>query len=410
MIRAHKITLKLNNKQKTYMAKASGCARFAYNWALAEWQKEYAAGKKPNEAAMRRSLNAVKTTEFPWMLEVTKCAPQMAIKDLGKAFQNFFAKRTGYPKFKKKGLHDSFTLSNDQTKICGKRLRIPNLGFVKMREELRFDGKLLWVTVSRSGNDWCASVSVEIPDATTIQVNNAKVQSNSVVGIDLGISQLATLSTGEVFANPNALEKKLKTLRRVSRGLSRKQKGSRNREKSRRKLCDLHRSISDLRSDTLHKMTTSISKRFGVVCLEDLNVRGMTKNKHLARRLSDSSFGEIRRQLEYKTTSRGGRVLFVNAFFPSSKLCHVCLAKNESLTLADRTWQCSGCGTVHDRDLNAALNIRNHAVSYTVAGDARKACGEDGSGSKAVKRPRVKPASMKQESSVELTQVGLGRS
>ena len=410
MIRAHKITLKLNNKQKTYMAKASGCARFAYNWALAEWQKEYAAGKKPNEAAMRRSLNAVKTTEFPWMLEVTKCAPQMAIKDLGKAFQNFFAKRTGYPKFKKKGLHDSFTLSNDQTKICGKRLRIPNLGLVKMREELRFDGKLLWVTVSRSGNDWCASVSVEIPDATTIQVKNAKVQSNSVVGIDLGISQLATLSTGEVFANPNALEKKLKTLRRVSRGLSRKQKGSRNREKSRRKLCELHRSISDLRSDALHKMTTSISKRFGVVCLEDLNVRGMTKNKHLARRLSDSSFGEIGRQLEYKTTSRGGRVLFVNAFFPSSKLCHVCLAKNESLTLADRTWRCSGCGTVHDRDLNAALNIRNHAVSYTVAGDARKACGEDGSGSKAVKRPRVKPASMKQESSVELTQVGLGRS
>ena len=410
MIRAHKITLKLNNKQKTYMAKASGCARFAYNWALAEWQKEYAAGKKPNEAAMRRSLNAVKTTEFPWMLEVTKCAPQMAIKDLGKAFQNFFAKRTGYPKFKKKGLHDSFTLSNDQTKICGKRLRIPNLGLVKMREELRFDGKLLWVTVSRSGNDWCASVSVEIPDAPTIPVNNAKVQSNSVVGIDLGISQLATLSTGEVFANPNALEKKLKTLRRVSRGLSRKQKGSRNREKSRRKLCELHRSISDLRSDALHKMTTSISKRFGVVCLEDLNVRGMTKNKHLARRLSDSSFGEIRRQLEYKTTSRGGRVLFVNAFFPSSKLCHVCLAKNESLTLADRTWQCSGCGTVHDRDLNAALNIRNHAVSYTVAGDARKACGEDGSGSKAVKRPRAKPASKKQESSVELTQVGLGRS
>lgn len=410
MIRAHKITLKLNNKQKTYMAKASGCARFAYNWALAEWQKEYAAGKKPNEAAMRRSLNAVKTTEFPWMLEVTKCAPQMAIKDLGKAFQNFFAKRTGYPKFKKKGLHDSFTLSNDQTKICGKRLRIPNLGLVKMREELRFDGKLLWVTVSRSGNDWCASVSVEIPDAKTIQVNNAKVQSNSVVGIDLGISQLATLSTGEVFANPNALEKKLKTLRRVSRGLSRKQKGSRNREKSRRKLCNLHRSISDLRSDALHKMTTSISKRFGVVCLEDLNVRGMTKNKHLARRLSDSSFGEIRRQLEYKTTSRGWRVLFVNAFFPSSKLCHVCLAKNKSLTLADRTWQCSGCGTVHDRDLNAALNIRNHAVSYTVAGDARKACGEDGSGSKAVKRPRVKPASMKQESSVELTQVGLSRS
>jgi putative transposase len=410
MIRAHKITLKLNNKQKTYMAKASGCARFAYNWALAEWQKEYAAGNKPNEAAMRRHLNAVKATKFPWMLEVTKCAPQMAIKDLGKAFQNFFAKRTGYPKFKKKGIHDSFTLSNDQTKIHGKKLRIPNLGLVKMREDLRFVGKILWVTVSRKGNEWCASISVELPDAATSPSANLNHTISNVVGIDLGVTQLATLSTGEVFANPNALEKKLDKLRRLSRGLSRKQKGSKNREKSRRKLSQLHRSIGDLRSDALHKMTNHITRRFNVICLEDLNVRGMTKNKHLARRLSDSSFGEIRRQLEYKAASKGGSVLFVNAFFPSSKLCHICLAKNEGLTLADRQWQCAGCGATHDRDLNAALNIRNHAVSYTVAGEARQACGEEGSGSKAIKRPKVKPASVKQESSTKSARVGLGRS
>ena len=233
---------------------------------------------------------------------------------------------------------------------------------------------------------------------------------SNVVGIDLGVTQLATLSTGEVFANPNGLEKKLDKLRRLSRGLSRKQKGSRNREKSRQKLSKLHSSIGDLRSDSLHKMTTHITRRFNVICLEDLNVRGMTKNKHLARRLSDSSFSEIRRQLEYKAASRGGSVLFVNAFFPSSKLCHICLAKNEGLTLADRQWQCAGCGATHDRDLNAALNIRNHAVSYTVAGDARQACGEEGSGSKAIKRPKVKPASVKQESSTKSARVGLGRS
>jgi putative transposase len=410
MIRAHKIRLKLNNKQKTYMAKAAGCARFAYNWALAEWQKEYAAGNKPNEAEMRRRLNALKRTEFPWMLEVTKCAPQMAIKCLGKAYQNYFTKRAGYPKFKKKGIHDSFTLSNDQTKIHGRKLWIPNLGFVKMREDLRFEGKILWVTISRNGTEWCASVSVELSDAETPRSADSKGEVSAVVGIDLGITQLATLSTGEVFANPNALEKKLEKLRRLSRGLSRKEKGSKNREKSRRKICQLHRSISDLRSDTLHKMTTHITRRFNVICLEDLNVRGMTKNKHLARRLADSSFGEIRRQLEYKATSRGGNVLFVDAFFPSSKLCHNCLAKNESLTLADRTWQCAGCGAFHDRDLNAALNIRNHAVSYTVAGDARQACGEEGSGSKVIKRLKVKPASVKQESSTEPTRVGLGRS
>jgi putative transposase len=146
------------------------------------------------------------------------------------------------------------------------------------------------------------------------------------------------------IANPNALEKKFKTLRRLSRRLSRKQKGSKNREKSRRKLCALHRSISDLRSDTLHKMTTNISRRFNVVCLEDLNVRGMTKNKHLARRLSDSSFGEIRRQLEYKTTSRGGRVLFVNAFFQAQSYA----------TSVSQRMHASPSLTVHGSALGAA--------------------------------------------------------
>ena len=390
MIRAHKITLNLNNKQRTYCAKASGCARFAYNWALSEWKKSYEAGGEPNEAALRRELNAIKAKDFPWMSEVTKCAPQMAIKDLGKAFQNFFAKRSGYPKHKKKGVHDSFTLSNDQFKIRGRKIHIPHLGLVKMREELRFTGKPLWATVSRQADTWQVSISVEIPD-TEPELPPATVP-HDAVGIDLGITTLATLSTGEMFPNPNALEKKLSRLKRLSKALSRKQPRSKNRHKAKQKLSKLHKSITDLRSDALHKFTTSVTKNYDVICLEDLNVKGMTKNKHLSRRLSDSSFGEIRRQLEYKAQEKGGRVLFVGTFFPSSKLCSQCGVKNDELTLSDRVWQCGQCGSSHHRDINAAINIRNHAVSYPVASNPRQACGEESSGFQAVKRGRSETA------------------
>lgn len=385
MIRAHKITLNLNNKQRTYCAKASGCARFAYNWALAQWQKQYEADGKPNEAALRRELNAIKAKDFPWMSEVTKCAPQMAIKDLGKAFQNFFAKRAHYPKFKKKGLHDSFTLSNDQFKIRGKKIHIPHLGFVKMREELRFEGKPLWATVSRQADTWQVAVSVEMPDQSS---SSTIAHPEQAVGIDLGISHLATLSTGAMYPNPNALEKKLSRLKRLSRSLSRKQPRSKNRHKAKQKLSKLHKSITDIRSNALHQFTTHVTRQYGVICFEDLNVKGMTKNKHLSRRLSDSSFGEIRRQLEYKTQEKGGRVLLVGTFFPSSKLCSDCGTKNHELTLSDRVWSCQHCGSSHHRDINAAINIRNHAVSYTVASSARQACGEERSGFQAVKRGR----------------------
>ena len=143
MILAHKIRLDPNNKQSTYLAKACGVARFAYNWALDRWKTQYDAGEKVSEGKLRKELNAIKREEYPWMLEVTKCAPQLAIKDLGKAFQNFFAKRADFPKFKKKGQRDSFGLSNDQFSIKGKTIRIPNLGYVGMTEELRFDGKVM---------------------------------------------------------------------------------------------------------------------------------------------------------------------------------------------------------------------------------------------------------------------------
>jgi putative transposase len=178
MLIAHKIALDPNNVQATYLARAAGVARFAYNWALAEWQRQYAAHKAdpalpaPSQMALRRQLNAIKRDQFPWMLEVTKCAPQSAIIQLGEAFKNFFAHRARYPKFRRKGEHDRFTLSNDQFKVGEKRIRIPTLGWVRMSEKLRFAGRIVSATVSRAAGRWFASITVDTPDLSLPPAEN----------------------------------------------------------------------------------------------------------------------------------------------------------------------------------------------------------------------------------------------
>ncbi|WP_394543630.1 RNA-guided endonuclease InsQ/TnpB family protein [Azorhizophilus paspali] len=221
MILAHKIALAPNNAQATYFARAAGVARFAYNWALAEWGRQYEAHKadpaqpRPSQAALRRQLNAIKREQFPWMLEVTKNAAQMAIIQLGEAFKNFFAGRARYPRLRRKGVHDRFTLTNDQFALDGCRIRIPHLGWVRMREALRFSGKILSATISRVADRWFASISVDTQDLTHLP----KAENQGAVGVDLGVSALATLSTGEVIAGPKAHAALLKRLRRLSRSL-----------------------------------------------------------------------------------------------------------------------------------------------------------------------------------------------
>ena len=308
MIIAHKIALDPNNAQATYLARAAGTARFAYNWALAEWQRQYEAWKadnsqpKSSQAALRRQLNAIKREQFPWMLEVTKNAPQMAIIQLGEAFKNFFAGRAKYPKFRKKGVHDRFTLTNDQFSIDGCRIRIPNLGWVRMRESLRFAGKSMSATVSRVADRWFVSIAVDTVDDSHLP----KAENQGAVGVDLGVSALATLSTGETIGGPKPHTVLLSRLQRLSRSLSRKQKGSANRKKARAKLARLHARIANIRSDALHQLTTNLTRRFHAIGIEDLNVRGMVKNRHLSRSIADMGFFEFRRQLEYKAAMRGG--------------------------------------------------------------------------------------------------------
>lgn len=392
MLMAHKIALDLNNTQATYMACAAGTARFAYNWALAEWKRQYEAWKldnsqpKPSQMALRRQLNALKREQFPWMLDVTKNAPQMAIIQLGQAFQNFFAGRAKYPQFRKKGVHDRFTLTNDQFDIDASRMRIPNLGWVRMRETLRFTGKIMSATISRVADRWFVSITVDVPDSSHLP----QAKNQGVVGVDLGVSALATLSTGEVIHGPKAHKALLGRLQRLSRSLSRKQKGSANRKKAKAALARLHARIASIRSDALHKLTSDLTRRFDTIGVEDLNVRGMVRNRHLARSIADMGFFEMRRQLQYKAAMRGGQIVVADRFYPSSKTCSGCGHKLDALPLAVRHWECPACGQKNDRDINAAVNLRNMAVSSTVS-----ACGEEGSGRR--RKTAVKPASVKQE-------------
>ena len=395
MILAHKIALDPNNAQATYFVRAAGTARFAYNWALDEWQRQYDAWKqdnslpRPSQAALRRQLNALKRERFPWMLEVTKNAPQMAIIQLGEAFRNFFAGRAKYPKFRRKGVHDRFTLTNDQFSVEGSRIRIPNLGWVRMRESLRFTGKLLSATLSRVADRWFVSLTVDTEDPP-----KRKAENQGIAGVDLGVAALATLSTGETIIGPKPHKALLDRLCRFSRSLSRKQKGSSNRQKAKAKLARLHARIASIRADALHKLTSGISRRFHTIGIEDLNVRGMMANRHLARSIADMSFHEFRRQLEYKAERRGGIVVVADRWFPSSKTCSDCGSVQDKMPLSIRQWDCPGCGARHDRDLNAARNLATYAVSSTVS-----ACGEEGSGSG--RKTGVKPASVKQEISAE---------
>ena len=394
MLIAHRIRLEPNHVQATHLGRAAGVARFAYNWALAEWNRQYAAHKAdpafpaPSQLSLRRQLNAIKRDQFPWMLEVTKCAPQMAIIALGDAFTNFFARRARYPTFRRKGRHERFTLTSDQFAVEGRRIRIPKLGWLRMREALRFTGRIVSATVSRSAGHWDASITVDTGEDNHLP----PAENQGAVGVDLGVAALATLSTGEVVTGPKALRTLLERLRRLSRALARKVKGSRNRGKAKLALARLHARIGNIRRDALHKLSTSLTRRFHTIGLEDLNVRGMLGNRRLARAIADMGWYELRRQATYKAAWRGGRVVVAERWYPSSKLCSCCGHLLDRLDLGTRQWTCPACGAVHDRDVNASVNLEYMAVSSTAT-----ACGGEGAG--AVRKHGVKPAPVKQESS-----------
>lgn len=398
MIRAQVIKLDPTHDQKIFFNRCIDDARFAWNWALEQWQKQYAEGLKPNEGGLRKQLNACKREKFPWLMETPKNVVQQAIMNLGEAYQNFFnsvkGKRAGSkmnpPDFKKKNkANKSARLDNGPGtfKFDGKSVKLAKVGLVKTFEELRFEGRPIGTTLSFQGGFWWLSVKVELPDV------EKTVNPESSVGIDLGLTTAITLSNGEKYEAPKPLKEKLKKLRSLNKSLSRKEKGSQNSKKSIKKLSRLHWKIGQIRKDWQHKMTTSIAKRFSLVCVEDLNVSGMMKNRCLSRSISDIGWSEIGRQLKYKCD----HVQKVDRFFASSKLCNKCGEKNDEMNLSTREWTCKKCGSHHDRDENAAKNIENEGLRlYTASYAEINACGDESSDDAC--KSNVKLSSAKQES------------
>ena len=274
----------------------------------------------------------------------------------GTAFTKFFRKETNFPTFKKKGGKDSFALWNDQFRLENKKVKIPNLGWVRMTEVLRFSGKILSATVSRTAHKWFISITVDTGSPKPKPINS------KTIGVDVGVKDLATLSTGEKIVGGKHLKRNLKKLKRLSKSFSRKKKKSKNWTKAKSNLARLHYKISCLRSDYLHKLTTFLFKSYGNVVIEDLNVAGMVKNRKLSRHIIDASFGEMRRQLEYKSEIYGGNLWITDRWYPSSKTCSSCGHVLEELKLGTREWECPSCHAKLDRDVNAAVNLERLLV------------------------------------------------
>jgi len=250
--------------------------------------------------------------------------------------------------------------------VDGRAVTLPKIGRVKMKEALRLKGRVISCTVSHVAHKWFASFQVEIEHQVPSRENQA------AVGVDLGLKSLAVLSDGTVFENPKALRSNVQKLKRLSRSLSRKRKGSANRKKARVKLARLHYRIGCIRKDALHKLTTFLTRTFTVIGIENLNIRGMLKNRKLSRAIADVGMHEFKRQLEYKAVLHGSQVVVADRWFPSSKTCSECGCIKPTLELSERSWQCFDCGAEHDRDHNAAKNLKIFAESTSVT-----ACGED---------------------------------
>ena len=378
MFEAVKVALDPTPAQERLMLSHAGAARFAYNAGLAHVKAAIEAGEKPEWSSYslqhwwveNRDTLAVDSDGAIWWRENSKEACRSGLRWLAEALSNWSKSRkgkrkgarVGFPKFKSKDRETprfSYSTSGPGTggliKGDPKALWLPRIGRVHCMENVtaRVDGvRVIRMTISRRAGRWYAALTVERDDQTMKQAPKG-----GAVGIDLGIKDLATLSDGTVIPNPHSLKTGERQLRRAQKALSRKTKGSKRRAKAKDRVARLHARIANRRHDALNKLTTMLSRTYSDISIEDLNVAGMVKNHRLAKAVSDASFFELRRQLEYKTAKTGARLHFVDRWCPSSKTCSNCGSVKAKLSLAERVYRCEHCGLTIDRDLNAAINI-----------------------------------------------------
>jgi putative transposase len=374
---ALKVRANPTSAQQTYFGQAIGCSRFTYNFYLNEKKEVYQnTGKTLDYTTFKKSFNQLKTHPyFSWLATPDKFALENSMMDVDTAFKNFFEGRTQFPKFKskhssKQSYTTNFTNNNIRLDIEKRIIRLPKAGdvSVRMNKEQRelfthFQGRITAATVSRhSSGQYYISLSVE--DIVSLNTKGAvnEIPLDQVVGCDLGLTHFLITSDGEKIENPRYLKEKLDQLARLQRQLKNKKVGSANYKKLQKEISKLHLHIANSRRDFLHKQSRKLVNENQVIVLEDLNVKGLIKNKRLSRSIADVGWGIFKTFVSYKAEWANKRVVLVNRFFASSKICHGCKEKNILLSLNDREWVCPSCGETHDRDENAAKNIKEEGL------------------------------------------------
>jgi putative transposase len=380
---AYRFALEPTPNQERRLRSHAGAARFAWNWGLAKCQESYAAeGRWYSAADLHKLWNAQKKINpaLAWWSENSKCAYQEAFRDLDRALADFIrskngqrkGRRLGFPRFKKRGrCKDSFRFSTGAIRCAGRTVTLPRLGTITAYESTRKlarrlengTARILSATVSRIAQRWFVSLICEVER----DVRRCHARFGSAIGVDFGVKvfMAGADDRGRVVTvpGPKALRSSLRRLRRASRAHSRKVKGSANRRKDAARLARLHARVAAVRADALHKATTALARQYETVVIEDLNVVGLVRNRHLARAIADQGFGQARRMLGYKTTWNGGALVIADRWFPSSKTCSSCGAVKAKLALSERTYRCMSCSLVLDRDINAARNLLKLAAS-----------------------------------------------
>jgi len=364
MLTATKIRLYPNAAQADKLAKAFGCARWYWNNSLAETQKVYQeTGKGLGQYQLNARLPQLKT-EVAWLGETHSQVLQSVSLHLSRAFVNFFERRAKYPQFKNKHRKQSIQYPQGVKVVDDCKVFLPKIGHIKAVIHRELAGTIKTVTVSKDpGGKYFASILCE-NDEVQPEVN----LHGKVLGIDVGLTAVAITSDGSKFANPKPVLKAQRNLKRKQQSLSRKAKGSNSRNKARLLVAKAHERVANARQDYLHKLSTRLVNENQVIAVEDLHVKGMMKNHRLAKAIGDAGWGSFTTMLKYKTAKAGKGYIEVNRFFASSKTCSCCLQTKAQMPLDIRTWTCDRCGTRHDRDINAAINIRNEAQRMITAG------------------------------------------
>lgn len=369
MLRATKYRIYPTTEQKQHLAQGFGICRFAWNFALNLTNETYkATGKGLNRFAIQKEITNLKK-QYSWMKEVYSQCLQVVALNLSRAFINFFEGRGGYPNFKSKHRRQSISYPQNVS-IVKDGIKFPKMGIVPAKLHRPIEGAIKTVTVSMNAKgQYFASVLVEdgkdAPEKST---------EGKAVGIDLGLTHFAITSDGSKFDNPRWLAKHERNLRTKQKRLSRRQKGSNNRNKARKQVASVHNKISRCREDFHHKLSRRMVDENQVIVVENLAVKNMVRNQSLAKAISQVGWGQFCTMLKYKAEQEGKVYLEVDRFFPSSKTCNVCLNQVRNLTLDVRTWQCEKCQTKHDRDINAAKNIRDEGLRILSSGTGEIAC------------------------------------